>query len=884
MKLTILMPVYNERAHLRDILQRVVGQLTTSSLTGLNAKKFSSFEILCVDDCSTDGSREYLESLEANFFVEFAEARVIRCEFQLIKQDVNCGKGAAIRKGFDASRGDFVLIQDADLEYSPSDYDELLRPLIDDQADATYGSRFLKGEREVRWLSFIQRFANIFLTWLFNFVSATQITDVETCYKVLKGDLARSLRLNSNRFGIELEITARLSRLGARILEVPIHYHPRTFEQGKKIGTLDGLAALFHIFRYNVFDTQPFRAGARLARFQPRPRVRTLALLVFTGALLIRLGFVAQWFKTAYGYAPLLDALAYDEWARSLLDGHFLRDKAFYQSPLYPYWLAGVYKIFGHDFHIVSILQAILGALTCAILSVVTVRSFGEWAGLAAGVLAIFYRPLIFYTAPAMKETLGLFLLTLFILFAAAALKKKRKRDFVYAGAALGLTALVRGNALVLWPVLGVFALIAMGFSRKSLLRFGAFSLVMALMIFPATLHNYLASQDFVLLNYTSGFNFYMGSSSTTTGANAYPPDVSSEPGQEELDVTRIAERSVGHPLKPSEVSQFWFQRGLQYIQQNPMHQLASLLNKTLYFWNDFEQPDNYDINFVAKEMPTLLGWPLVGFGLLSILSAFGLVATWREQKIESHALFAMGTIYAASVLIYYVTDRYRIPVVLFMFPFAGASLPAAVQAWHQRRYSTVTLAGLGALPFILLAYQPIPLDLKSMNAFNWGVVSSAYSDQKMDHEAIAAFQKGFAIHPKSVDSEALIKTSTSFERLGDLREAARLLQLACDLHPLDALNPYNLGRFKFEHGDAEGSLVHFKKAQKLAPWNHLPYIGLAAAYLQTARLDRALMVTREGLKIAPESPELRLALKQIETRSAGRLPAHASDRQTSRE
>lgn len=879
MKLTILMPVYNELAHLDPILSEVVTQLHRSPLTG---KELTSAEIICIDDASSDGSREWLQELVSEFPVKYGRLAGLPCEYRLLLQETNQGKGAALQRGFEASRGDFVLIQDADLEYSPSDYDALLKPLLSDQADAVYGSRFLKG-RDVRWLSFIQRFANLFLTWLFNFVSATQVTDVETCYKVLRGDVARSLRLNSKRFGIELELTARLSRINARIAEVPIRYRPRTAAEGKKIGMMDGIAALFHIFRYNVLDTKPFKSGQGLQRFRLRPRTRTVALLVFASALLVRLGFVAQWFQTPYAHAPLLDALAYDEWAKSILNGQFLRDRAFYQSPLYPYVLAGLYRLFGPDFLFVSIFQAGLGALTCSLLTVVTIRSFGEWAGGIAGLLAIFYRPLIFYTAPAMKETLSLFLLTVFILCAARALTNSRKRDYLSAGFVLGLTALTRGNALILLPALSLVFLFHKGFSKVVFSRLAIFGFATGLAIAPATLHNFVVSRDFVLLNYTSGFNFYMGSSSTTTGANAYPKDVSSEPGKEELDVTRIAEASLGRALKPSEVSHFWFQRGLDYVWTHPMHQLASVLNKTLFFWNDYEQPDNYDIHFISSEFPTLLGWPLVGFGLLSVFSAFGFVISWRDQSIASRALFVMGFTYAGSVLLYYVTDRYRLPIVLFMFPFAGASGPALWKLFQQRQFFSLALPTLGAFPFALLAFQPLPIDHDRLNAFNWGVISSAYSDQKMDMKAVEALKKGLALNPKAVDSEALIKASTSLERLGDHQEAGRLLKFACETHPNDALNPYNYGRFKFEHGDPQGALTLFKKARSMAPWNHLPYIGLAVSYLQLKRFDEATSAVREGLKIAPSSPELRTAAQQLSQLSLKKERLPSSTRPASR-
>jgi glycosyltransferase involved in cell wall biosynthesis len=197
-------------------------------------------EVICVNDCSTDASRQVLE----------AERQAGRIH-TLVHHEVNRGKGAAIRTALAQSTGDIVIVQDADLEYDPNDWPTLLEPIIDGRADACFGSRFLGGPHRV--LYFWHSVGNRVLTTFSNMLTNLNLTDMETCYKAVRGDVARSLRLESNRFGFEPEITARLARARARIFEVPISYSGRTYEEGKKIGWKDGVAAIRHILWYNLF-------------------------------------------------------------------------------------------------------------------------------------------------------------------------------------------------------------------------------------------------------------------------------------------------------------------------------------------------------------------------------------------------------------------------------------------------------------------------------------------------------------------------------------------------------------------------------------------------------------------------------------------------------
>jgi len=226
-RLSVLIPVYNEIATIDRILDAV---------HATDVPK----EVICVDDASRDGTRERLAALHAAGRID-----VLRLH------DRNQGKGAAIRTALAASTGSIVIVQDADLEYDPADWPALLAPIVDGRADAVFGSRFLGGPHRV--LYFWHYVGNRALTLFSNMLTNVNLTDMETCYKAIRGDVARALRLTSDRFGFEPEVTARLAQRQARIYEVPISYSGRTYAEGKKIGWKDGVAACWHILRYNLF-------------------------------------------------------------------------------------------------------------------------------------------------------------------------------------------------------------------------------------------------------------------------------------------------------------------------------------------------------------------------------------------------------------------------------------------------------------------------------------------------------------------------------------------------------------------------------------------------------------------------------------------------------
>ncbi len=241
MKLSVVIPCYNELGTISEVVRAV------------KASPVPEVEIIIVDDYSTDGTRDLLQTVIVNHVD------------QVIYHSRNRGKGAALRTGFAAATGDIVIVQDADLEYDPQEFPELIAPILSGKADVVFGSRFAGG-RPHRVVYYWHMLGNRFLTMLSNMFTNINLTDMETCYKAFRREVIQLVRIEENRFGFEPEITAKVAKMGCRIYEVGISYYGRTYKEGKKIGWKDGFRAIYCILKYNLFakvtapTSQPFQA------------------------------------------------------------------------------------------------------------------------------------------------------------------------------------------------------------------------------------------------------------------------------------------------------------------------------------------------------------------------------------------------------------------------------------------------------------------------------------------------------------------------------------------------------------------------------------------------------------------------------------------------
>jgi glycosyltransferase involved in cell wall biosynthesis len=238
--LSIIMPVYNEIGTIAEIIHRV-----------LQAPVDLPMEVIIVDDCSTDGTRAYLQDLVQDR-VKRPRPDFAGATLRVLFHEQNRGKGAAVQTGITHASGTIILIQDADLEYDPEDYPALLKPILDGRADVVFGNRFHGGAHRV--LYFWHMMGNRVLTTLCNMVTNLNLTDMEVGYKAFRAEVLRRITIRSDRFGFEPEVTVKVAKLGCRLYEVPISYHGRTYAEGKKISWRDGVAALGHIIRYRFFE------------------------------------------------------------------------------------------------------------------------------------------------------------------------------------------------------------------------------------------------------------------------------------------------------------------------------------------------------------------------------------------------------------------------------------------------------------------------------------------------------------------------------------------------------------------------------------------------------------------------------------------------------
>ena len=599
-----------------------------------------------------------------------------------------------------------------------------------------------------------------------------------------------------------------------------------------------------------------------------------LLLAVLLLGLGLRIANLADISNSPFFARPVIDGQAYDRWAMSIVEGK-APSQPFYQDPLYPYFLALVYSVSGHSYWAVYISQLALAMIFLLLIYDTTRLLFDRRAAVAATAMAALYKPFIFYESQIDKTAFAVFLTALFLWLFVLSLRSGHSSAGARhspplwpsaAGLALGLVVLTRANTLLFAPLLPL-ALAVNPQAKNPKLRIGAAAaglLGVLLIIAPVSIRNSILARELVLTTTQAGQNLYIGNSQyNTTGQYQAPPWVRPNPEFEQPDFAEYANKAAGRTLSYSGVSSFYSRAALDWATNHGRDFARLLWRKAVLYFNNFEVPDNQDIYFFSR-YSWVLRLPLLSFGLVFALGLAAMILLARGLSRVSMVVFYFG--YAASVIVFFVFSRYRIPALPALFPFAGAMLPwladsafARPSPRAPRPAFPARLAGGLALMLAAFGLTLYPVQHgagKTEAAQSLVNLGSLYYHEGDTARAIATFEE--ALSTKPGHAEASRNLGIILLARGDVDRAFRLLTDAARSEPSNPSTHLYLGRIHERRGQLETAYLEFGKAVALAPGRVEFRFELATALQRLDKYPQALAQYDTMIQLAPDNPVVR--------------------------
>lgn len=590
---------------------------------------------------------------------------------------------------------------------------------------------------------------------------------------------------------------------------------------------------------------------------------------IFLLALALRLIHLWQ-IRTATFFTVLVgDGRGYDTWAQQIAAGDWIGREVFYQAPLYPYFLGVLYASFGHDLLVVRVVQAVLGSAACVLLALAASRLFSRRTGVIAGGMLALYAPAIFFDGIIQKSVLDLFFLCLSLWLVSRLVEHPRRVGlWLGLGVAMGALSLTRENALVFIAVLLGWSLLGVPAPWMARMRQASvFVLGLALVLVPVAARNDSVGGGFFVTTSQFGPNFYIGNNPRADGTYASLRFGRGAPEYERQDATELAELAAGRRLTPGEVSSYWTDRALGFIVSEPGRWLSLVGRKFALLWNATEMLDTESQETYAERSVVLrvLGW--VGhFGALVPLALLGLWATWPDRR-RLVILYLMLGMYAASVLLFYVFARYRLPLVPFLVVFAAAGLGHAWQAgraWLAGRAGAAGGAGgdvVGRrLPVALAAGLVVAvvgtnwpmLSRPLMQAITENNLGTALHDLGRFDEAIAHYRR--AVEMRADYAPAFSNMGVALRASGDLPGAVAAYEQGLGVQPDYPDLHYNLANALLEQGRSDEAADHFRIALRAIPASASARNNLGIALAAQGQLAAATREFEEALRVDPDS------------------------------
>ncbi|HPN72636.1 MAG TPA: tetratricopeptide repeat protein [Candidatus Omnitrophota bacterium] len=553
---------------------------------------------------------------------------------------------------------------------------------------------------------------------------------------------------------------------------------------------------------------------------------------IFLLALVIRLIYLNQ-IRTSPLFEPFyrgLDDYLYDTWAREIASGKIVGSSAFYGLPLYPYFLAAIYKLSGFSVYAARLVQMLIGSLSAALFYKLGKRVSSRVIGLIMAVIMTFYLPAIFTEGLMASSSISIFLNVIVLLSAAACSEKVSPGRYALLGFLSGIASLANASVLVFLAIFLGFRIFEKKQGFRSRLRDVVVSVFFCLAaISPATIHNYTASKDLVPVTYHSGLTFFAGNNSLTKGSFTLPPELGTNVVDTRDNAAMIAQRVSGRTLKPSEISAFWFDQGLRFIKENPGRYAVLTFRKACLFWNAHEIPDIISMGFM-KKYSRLLSFPLPGYSLISPLSILGLFFLMPMARanppLRAMYMYLAGVF--ISTLMYFVNSRYILTAAPAQIFFASAGLYGLYKAFSMRKFKA--LAVLAAVLIFSFAFTQVKL-----LEFNFAQLHN---------------NLGIVLKRKGLTEEAVLEYS----------QAIKLNQRYPSPH-------FNLGILYAEQGKSQLAVESFNRALEISPSMYAAHNELADVYYASGDIPTAISHLERSLEINPAQPEVRSAVESYRRR-----------------
>jgi tetratricopeptide (TPR) repeat protein len=574
-------------------------------------------------------------------------------------------------------------------------------------------------------------------------------------------------------------------------------------------------------------------------------------LVIISVALSFRLGHFFMLHNNPVADVLVLDSRAYDNTARLILNNELPRT-VYFQAPLYPHILAGLYQISNNSLNFVRLVQIIFDVLSVILVFRVTLNLFNRKAAIIAGFMMALYPVLIFHTGLVLKTTLNTF-------FGAAmvwlVIEKKLKISMVTRLFCLGLltgwASALQGSVLLQIPFVGLWVVVYSGWKniRVWVIRGLWLLLGLVLSIGPFTLRNYRVSGRFVLLTSQGGANVYLGNSPYSDGTSKRPPRVRKTPEHEEADFHREAERAVGRKLTPEESSKYWLSESFRWMRDYPVDALMLQLRKLGLFWNRVEIPDNYDFDF-QRRYSWFIRYPRYPFwiaGSLGLAGMLFMIGTWRKTWF----LYVWMISYCSIWVFFHIYSRYRLPGIAFLIPFAAAFCDRILFDWNNNNYKRLVRMMLAV--FIIAFLQALPLTsyTHAQPLFNLG--SALYRLGKTD-DARKAYLQALDISPGY--EPAMVNLGKLAWANGDVNNAVSWWRKTLDIHPDSVEAHSNLGTSKVVRGDMIGAREHFIRATEIQPYYALGWLHLAQTEQAIGNFEAAVSAFDNALELNPDNPQ----------------------------